>query len=94
MLYIKFLVALALSTSCLDVAIAQGRGKRQSQNNQNGQNNQGNQNGGQRQGQGATGTTGNNAQAVLDSANIQTGSASDGQGNADGVKAGQAKSAT
>lgn len=46
----------------------------------------------------ATGTQaqvqGGGSQAVLSPANIQSGSASDGQGQADGVKAGQAASAT
>lgn len=41
-----------------------------------------------------TATTGNNAQAVLNPANIQTGSASDGQGQVSGVAAGQSPSAT
>lgn len=40
------------------------------------------------------GNQGNNAQAVLDPDNIQEASAATGQGNAEGVKAGQAESAT
>ncbi|KAL8722654.1 MAG: hypothetical protein Q9225_000886 [Loekoesia sp. 1 TL-2023] len=99
MIFNKLLVALALSAGFLDVALAQsqdnggdqgdggnGGGNQNDQNGQNGQNNQGGNTG--------TATSGNNAQAVLDPANIQTGSASDGQGQVDGVKAGQAPSET
>lgn len=39
-------------------------------------------------------TQGGDAQAILNPANIQKGSASDGQGNSNGVKPGQAASAT
>lgn len=70
--------ALALSASFIGLAAAQNDG-----NQQNG-NGDGNQNA----------AAGNNGQAVLDPNNIQAASASDGQGNADGVKDGQAPSAT
>lgn len=100
MIFNKLLVALVLSAGFLDAAFAQSDGNGGgNQNDQNGQNNQdGNQNNqnGQNNQSGNTGTatSGNNAQAVLNPANIQTGSASDGQGQADGVKAGQAPSET
>ncbi|KAL8711059.1 MAG: hypothetical protein Q9220_004440 [cf. Caloplaca sp. 1 TL-2023] len=97
MIFNKFLVALALSTSLVS---AQG-GKN---NRQKGGNKQGAQNAGQgnatdtagaaNDNTAATKTTGNNAQAVLNPANIQTGSAQDGQGQVSGVAAGQAASAT
>lgn len=102
MIFDKLIVALALSAGLLDVVSAQfenfggnqGNGGNQNQGNGgnggNNRNNQNNQNGGDT----GTATTGNNAQAVLNPANIQSGSAQDGQGQVSGVASGQAPSAT
>lgn len=105
MLFNKFLVALTLSVGLFDVAFAQGRNRQQNKGNQNGGSQQQGKNQQDTQAQNATSstgntgnagtaTTGNNAQAVLNPANIQSGSASDGQGQVSGVAAGQAPSAT
>ena len=89
MIYGKFLVALALSAGFVDVALARGGQGRGGQNGNQGQN-QGGSNGTAA----GTPTTGDNAQDVLNPANVQTGSASDGQGQVSGVAAGQAPSET
>ncbi|KAL8663868.1 MAG: hypothetical protein Q9202_003554 [Teloschistes flavicans] len=105
MLFNKFLVGLTLSVGLFDVAFAQGRNRQQNKGNQNGGSQQQGNNQQDTQAQNATSstgntgnagtaTTGNNAQAVLNPANIQSGSASDGQGQVSGVAAGQAPSAT
>ncbi|KAL9031204.1 MAG: hypothetical protein Q9196_000740 [Gyalolechia fulgens] len=92
MIFNKYLVALVLSAGFLDVATAQFDGNGGQGNGDQGnvdQENavQGNENGG-------TPTGGNNAQIVLEPENVQTASAADGQGNAEGVKAGQTASET
>ncbi|KAL8988689.1 MAG: hypothetical protein Q9177_002274 [Variospora cf. flavescens] len=79
MIFNKYLVALALSAGFCNIAFAQDDGGNENQDNNN---------------QGNGGNGGNNGQAILEPENIQEASAATGQGNAEGVKAGQAESAT
>lgn len=97
MIFTKYLVALVLSAGFLDVATAQSDGNGGQGNGDQGNANQNNgvqDNGNQGNGSAGTGTTGNNAQIVLEPNNLQTASAATGQGNAEGVKDGQAESET
>lgn len=87
MIYNQLLVALACSSAFVGVALADPRGG-----------------GGGNKGAAANATAGSGVQALsgaaltaqdaLNPANVQSGSATDGQGQASGVKAGQAASAT
>ena len=86
MIFNKLALTLTLCAGFLGAASAQNNGNQAKGGNGG---NGGNGNNGQ-----GTATSGNNAQAVLNPANIQTGSAQDGQGQVSGVASGQAASAT
>ncbi|KAL8676124.1 MAG: hypothetical protein Q9224_007320 [Gallowayella concinna] len=80
MIFNKYFVALALSFSFFGVAVAQNDNQGGDGGNNQGGNGGNNQNGG--------------GQITLNADNVQEASAANGQGNAEGVKAGQAASAT
>ncbi len=96
MIYNRLLVALAIASSFAGVALGDPRGR---QGGTRGANQaSASSSAAAAASTAATGTQaqvqGGGSQAVLNPANIQSGSAADGQGQASGVAAGQAASAT